>query len=105
MQKLSSEIKHKIFDYKLLERNEHCAMYSQNFEGELIGIEVFAIKIQKETDIVMGGNTIHLIEKELFPSDNDFGVTAFSVGKDMVKANKRFIKLTQNEITRKSKLS
>ena len=66
------------YDYYLEDRNEHCAVYRQ-YDSELdliCAYEVFKIKTRKETkikdNIIEGG--------EVFPGNNDFGKSAWSIG-------------------------
>lgn len=90
MRKLDSSVRKNGYTYNLIERNDFKAIYSQHLEcGKLIGHEVFKIQIGKETELF--GKTIPLREK--FPSDNDFGVTAWSVGVDLSRALDRYNKL------------
>ena len=80
MKTLEKEIRKNGFDYKLVERNETCAIYEQinNDDGEkyTVAFEVFKIKITKDATIC--GN--QLIGGEVFPGNEDFGKTAFSFG-------------------------
>lgn len=87
MRKLSTTVSKNGFDYKQVDRNDFKAIYSQHTkDGILIGHEVFIIKVGKEAEIF---GTI-VPEREKFPSDNDFGVTAWSVGKDLGAAMSRY---------------
>ena len=45
-----------------------------------IGYEMFWIKIQQPTSMVMGGKEVNLVHKELTPGNNAFGMTAWSYG-------------------------
>ena len=80
MEKLPLELKKNGFDYKQVKRTEKAAMYAQYMTGGtlLISYEVFLIQEQKESDTVMWGKAIHYDNKELFPSDEAFGKTAWS---------------------------
>lgn len=64
----------KRFDYKLIERSDKAVIYSQSFEGKLLGYEVFRVKISKP--YVLAG--IEFEGGETLPSDESFGVWAWS---------------------------
>lgn len=86
MKKLDSVIRKSIFTYELVDRTESRAIYSQSYDGKIISWEVFKIKIAKDGEIL--GRFIEGGER--FPSDNDFGVTAWSINnfdKAMMKYN------------------
>lgn len=89
MRKLDRSVRKNGFHYNLIERTSNKAIYSQGFEGKIIGHEVFKIEVVKET--VLFGKAIP--EREKFPSDNDFGVTAWSCGMDLDKAMQRYNEL------------
>ena len=74
MKKLDNVILKKGFVYELICRDNNKAIYSQSFQGKIISYEVFKIKVVKES--VIFGKTVE--EHEKFPSDNDFGITAWS---------------------------
>jgi hypothetical protein len=87
MRKLESEIKTNGHLYKQIDRTQNTAIYSQHTkDGQLAGHEVFIIKIGKETEI----NGTLIPERELYPKNEDFGKTAWSVGIDKIRALKRF---------------
>lgn len=91
MRKLDSSVRKNGYTYNLIERNDFKAIYSQHLVcGKVIGHEVFKIQIGKESELF--GKLIP--EREKFPSDNDFGVTAWSVGVDLNKALSRYNQLT-----------
>jgi hypothetical protein len=91
MELLPFEIKKNGFIYKQINRTENAAMYSQNIENDEIPVayEVFQIRQQKESVSKMGGVDIVFKAKELFPSDEQFGLTAWSFI-DKRKAEARF---------------
>lgn len=80
MEKLPLEIKKNHYDYKLISRNDKAAIYGQYLPGGelLIAYEVFQIREQQASTSVINGQIINYIEKELFPSDEEFGKTAWS---------------------------
>lgn len=88
MKKLQGEFKKSIFDQFIIERTESKAIYSQSYNNQIIGYEVFKIKIAKDADLmgrfIQGG--------ERYPSDNDFGISAWSI-RDYDKALSRYSKL------------
>lgn len=91
MKKLDKEIKKNGFTYKQIERTPKTALYSQHTkEGTLAGHEIFRVKTIKER--IMFGMVIPAHEK--FPSDRDFGITAWSVGINKTHALKRFKEIT-----------
>ena len=73
MIRLADNIRKNGFDYTLVQRNDVAAIYAQG-NGFF---EVFRIKQQKEKIAVMDGKSISYPEKELFPSNEDFGYTAW----------------------------
>ena len=81
MKVLENELRKNGFDYKLVERDENCAIYEQfdkDYDDTVytVAFEVFIIKKTKDTVIaenkIMGG--------EVFPGNEDFGSTALSIG-------------------------
>ena len=99
MKKLDKEIRKNGFTYKQIDRTPTTALYSQyTKDGTLAGHEVFHIKTIKER--VMFGMVIPAHEK--FPSDRDFGITAWSVGIDETHALKRFKEITNLAKKRKT---
>lgn len=93
MQILNSTIHKNTFQYELIQRNQNFAIYAQYIEDEIIAYEVFRIKIQKAQVVKLGGRTIFYAEKEMFPSNEDFGYIAFTCG-NLAKAEKRFEEMT-----------
>jgi len=79
MEILSKTIRKNGFSYEQVCRNEFAAVYAQMVGGLIIAYEVFEIRQQKEGSATMGGVEIQFKEKELFPGDNEFGKTAWSV--------------------------
>ncbi len=74
-----------IFHHTLVKRSDRKAMYKVEFEPAYstdripTGFEVFQVKKQKETDMVLNGVSVHYDEKEMTPSDEAFGKWAWSV--------------------------
>lgn len=90
MKKLDNVVQKNGFIYTLVKRNEKAAIYRQeDKEGELQGYEVFRIKTVKDKEVF--GNHIEAHEK--FPANKDFGITAWSTGKDIKKAYLKFDQL------------
>ena len=88
MRTLSNEILTNGHIYRLIERTESKAIYSQHTkDGELVGYEVFKIRIGKQAVMPNG---VEIPERELFPKENDFGITAFAIGCDYDRAIKRY---------------
>jgi hypothetical protein len=81
MKTLDKTIKKGIFTYNQLHRNENYAIYEQRMTelGTLVGHEVFRINKYPEREIM--GNVI--AAHEAMPGDNQFGVSAWSTGRDV----------------------
>ena len=95
MKKLDKEIRKNGFTYKQIDRTPTTALYSQYTKDEtLAGHEVFHIKTIKER--IMFGTAIPAHEK--FPSDRDFGITAWSVGIDPEHARERYLQLSEQKV-------
>jgi hypothetical protein len=78
MKKLPDTFEKNGLNYKMVERNDKAVIYQQfNAENLPIGYEVFRVKIQKETDMVLNGVSVHLEEKEALPSNESFGLWAW----------------------------
>jgi hypothetical protein len=80
MESLSSNVKKNGFEYILEKRSQNVAMYMQCYLGGMLPVayEVFIVRNQKEGQAVIKGATIDFKAKELFPSDEEFGKTAWS---------------------------
>lgn len=105
METLKEEIKRRksdVFVYRLLKRNKFVAMYSQTYtdcdEPRIVSYEVFQIKTQKEAIRNIGGAMVKFAAKEKFPTDEDFGYTAWSIT-DVKKAEERFEELTRKSLS------
>ena len=98
MKLLENKIRKNRFDYNLVKRTTSSAIYSQHHEGDIISYEVF--KVKKVKSVEMFGNLVEAHEK--FPSDNDFGITAWSC-RTLEKANERFVTLEEEAITKNQK--
>lgn len=100
MKPLEKTVNKNGYTYNLLKRNNVVALYEQiDKEVGLVGHEVFEVIVLPEKE--MFGK--YVPEREKFPVDNDFGVTAFSVGKDLDVALSRFDKLTKEITNRPNK--
>lgn len=100
METLKEEIvrrKTDVFVYRLIKRNRFVAMYAQWYTDcetpRIVAYEVFRIKTQKEAIRKIGGTMVKFAAKEKFPTDEDFGYTAWSIT-DVIRAEKRFEELT-----------
>ncbi len=80
METLVKEKRRGDYVHHFVKRNEHVAIYDTTLEGEIIGYEVFLIRVQKPRTITMAGVEIELKEKELFPNDEMFGGGAYAPG-------------------------
>jgi hypothetical protein len=96
MERLAKEIQKNGYLYRLVERTSKIteaggkkmdkAIYGQYAPTGIIAHEVFYIRTQKPSTITIKGQVIVYEEKELFPKDEDFGKTAWSVSSDFNKA-------------------
>lgn len=73
------------FTYKLHQRNEHAAIYSQWDGDRFVSYEVGRVKVSKGGSV--GGNEIEA--GEVFWSNEDFGVIAWTI-RDMARAMAKF---------------
>ncbi len=89
MKKLDLEIRKGIFTYKQLNRNDVYAIYAQLYENNVIGHEVF--KINKYPERII--ENIVIPAHEAMAGDNQFGVTAWSTGKDYNRALDKYNEL------------
>ena len=88
---LSETIRKNGYLYQLLKRSDQVALYEQldpDQNMNRIGYEVFRITIQREREF----DSRHFPRKEKFPSDNDFGKTAWSIP-NLQEALLRFLEL------------
>ena len=74
MKTLSHKIRKNEYSYSLICRGCRSCLYAQHITPEIDCYEVFLIKVQKAK--ILFGNVIP--EKEVFPSNEDFGKTAWS---------------------------
>jgi len=101
MKKLENEITKRGFDYKLVKRTDKIALYELWTRGKdvlLAGHEVFLIIIAPAKTMEIKKVIEHLPEREMFPPDSAFGVTAWSVGIDPKRALKRYNELKEQYI-------
>ena len=78
MKKLEKNLRKNGYDYELIQRTDKVALYAQTIHGDVIGYEVFFIKEQKESNVVIDNVKVHFEHKEAFPSNEDFGNIAWS---------------------------
>lgn len=78
------------FDYYLVIRNEKVAVYMQRYTENVKYFEVFKIKVKPAVQF----KGKWLPEREAFPSDSDFGVTAWSY-RNQVDAFRKLAELTR----------
>lgn len=90
MKKLEHKIRKNGFNYHLIIRDENKALYDQRDDRDVLhGHEIFKIQKVKEKEVF--GKLVEAHEK--FPSDRDFGITAWSVGIDRNVAICKYEKL------------
>jgi hypothetical protein len=96
MQHLPTTFKSKGFTHHQISRNSVAAMYAKFDGNALRGYEVFKMKKQPHNTRVVDGEVIEHPAKERYPSDEDFGYTAFFIeSKD--KAHAKFTEITAKE--------
>ena len=89
--KLQTTIRKNGFVYNQIARTETTAIYEQTQEGEIISYEVFKIQTTKK-DYTFPNGTLIKSGTERFPSNEDFGKTAWSI-RNLDRAKKRFSEL------------
>jgi hypothetical protein len=102
MEKLAETIrrnKKDVFEYRLVKRNDDVAMFAQWYldcdEPRIVAYEVFFIRKQKpKTRTIPGHGEVEYHAKELFPRDEDFGYSAWSIT-DVKRADEKFEELTR----------
>ena len=72
-----------VFTHTQVARDDLKALYKVEYSASgipshLVSYELFRVRQQKETDMVMGGTSVHLEAKECLPGDNAFGKWAWS---------------------------
>jgi hypothetical protein len=80
MEKLPEKLKKNGYEYHQLKRSDNAALYGQYIIGGKViqAYEAFIIREQKEGTSTIGGAVVNFVAKELFPSDEEFGRTAWS---------------------------
>lgn len=97
MEKLPNYHKTNIYEYNLIVRVNNVALYDYSVRGLKQGYCVFIVKSQKETFAKFKDTVVHLKAKELFPSDNSYGKTAWYF-KNLTEAEKKFDELMVNTL-------
>jgi len=87
-----------VFEFRLIKRNDHVAMYAQYYMDtdvpRIVSYEVFLIRKQEASvRVIPGHGEIEYHPKELYPKDEDFGYTAWSIS-DVNRADAKFEELT-----------
>lgn len=90
MKKLDKVLEKNGFLYTQLARQDTKAIYQQQdkITEKVLSYEVFKIKVVKDSEVF--GAFVE--EHEKFPSNNDFGITAWSV-RDKEKAFRRYLSI------------
>lgn len=86
MEPLPKVITRKGFVYTQIERTDEKAIYRQEQNGILIGHEIFYIRHDKEREIM--GKLYPASEG--YPGETAFGVSAWSVGRNLEMAIKKY---------------
>jgi len=86
MKPLEKTIKKNVFIYEQLNRNDVYAIYAQFYNGDLIGHEVFKINKYQEREI----SGVKIEAHEAMAGDNQFGITAWSTGRDYNNALNKY---------------
>ena len=68
------------YDYEKLAHENGWYCYTQSYDGRLIALEAFKEKEQKEQTVTIGGSEIHYPHSHRLPSNESFGVWAFTIG-------------------------
>lgn len=74
--KLPLEMKKGGFTHKQIKRGKKAAIYSKESDGEIIGYEVFLIKVAPEGE--RWGKKFEA--REVYPGNSSFGASAFCLG-------------------------
>ena len=93
METLATHKRRGDYTHNLVKRNAYVAIYDTCLDDEIIGYEVFLIRLQKPRTVTMAGHTFELKEKELFPTDEMFGSGAYAPG-TLEQAEEYFHQLT-----------
>jgi hypothetical protein len=91
---LPLELKKNGFVYKQIKRGEKSALYEQLDENIVQGHEIFLLKVQPPCIIFKK----EYEAKEIFPSNESFGLWAWSVGTDLEYAKNRFLQIEESDI-------
>lgn len=94
---LPTKVRKNGYIYTQVLRNGRCAIYEQTTGQKTIAYEVFIIQIQRERNFK--GEIFP--RKEKFPSNEDFGYSAWSI-KDRQKAISKLLELTTKKSAIKS---
>jgi hypothetical protein len=97
MKQLPTIFTTKGFTHDQITRNSVAAVYAKWDGSALRGYEVFKIKKQSHQKRVVDGREIEYPAKERYPSDEDFGHSAFFI-EDWAKAEEKFLEITQKEL-------
>lgn len=89
MKLLESQIKKNGFTYNIVERTQNKAIYSQNKKSKILAYEVFRIKRRKASSTKFDGKFVYFEARESFPSNEDFGKTAWSYP-SLAEAKKKY---------------
>lgn len=84
------------YKFTQLHKSENAFLYSvTNLEHDTIHYEVFKRVVSPESNVVIGGKTIHYTKHEVYPSINQFGVTAWCVV-NIDRAKEKFTELSNH---------
>ena len=81
MKILPSEVSKNGFIYRLVERDHKRAIYSQSIGSKIYAYETFIIKTQKASSQKIGDEWVYRENKELFPTNENFGRSAWTFRK------------------------
>lgn len=103
MQLLETKFTYTDFEYEQIDRTDNVAIYSQRLVevDKIVAYEVFEITRQEAGERMSFGNKIVYEAKEMYPSNEAFGVTAWSfMAKDKEHALLFFSELDKEVIER-----
>lgn len=86
-----------------IKRNGKVALYGRSRHKKQEGYELFVIKMRRKGDPLPGG-AVEPDDREVYPSANQFGISAWSIG-SLKAAEKRFDELTTSKTAEAEELA
>lgn len=91
LKQLPQKLRKNGFDYILIKRGKRTLIYGQYIKSRIISYEDFRIRIKPRQEF----NGKIFLEREKFPSNEDFGYGAFSI-REYDRAIKKFEEMENN---------